>query len=94
MNKIQSKKASFKQGMIKTAKTTANKTTAKNQLHNHTHNHTHDHSHSQHSNVPSSMIFQKKRYHGCLVCISGVVSERYTDPSRVVISSAFINLPF
>ena len=32
--------------------------------------------------VPTSLIFKKKRYHGCLICISGIVSERYTDPSR------------
>ena len=33
-------------------------------------------------NAPSALTFKKKRYHGCLICISGVVSERYTDPSR------------
>jgi len=33
-------------------------------------------------NVPTALIFKKKRYHGCSICISGVVSERYTDPTR------------
>ena len=33
---------------------------------------------------PSGTVFQKKRYHGCSICISGVVSERYTDPSRIL----------
>lgn len=66
--------------------------------HAHAHTEAHTHAHVQHSTskhsvhastskkkrslVPSSMTFQAKKYHGCLICISGVLSERYTDPSR------------